>query len=47
MLFLIVSLGAVRPENWSLFVAGSLVALAVAIALTLLVPGLYPWAVQQ
>jgi uncharacterized membrane protein len=47
MLFLIVSLGALRPENWTLFVVGSLVALAVAIALTLLVPRLYPWAVQR
>jgi uncharacterized membrane protein len=47
MLFLIVSLGALRPESWSLFVVGSLVALAVAIALTLLVPRLYPWAVER
>lgn len=47
MLFLIVTLGAVRPENWTLFAVGSLVALAVAIALTLLVPRLYPWAVQR
>jgi uncharacterized membrane protein len=47
MLFLIVSLGALRPESWVLFVVGSLVALAVAIALTFLVPRLYPWAVQR
>jgi uncharacterized membrane protein len=47
ILFLIVSLGALRPENWTLFVVGSLVALAVAMALTFLVPRLYPWAVQR
>jgi predicted integral membrane protein DUF2269 len=47
MLFLIVSLGALKPESWTLFVVGSLVALAVATALTLVVPRLYPWAVQQ
>lgn len=47
MLFLIVSLGALRPESWSLFVVGSLVALAVAIGLTLLIPRLYPWAVER
>lgn len=47
MLFLIVSLGALKPESWTLFVAGSLVALAAAIALTLLVPRLYPWSVEQ
>jgi hypothetical protein len=46
ILFLIVSLGALKPENWTLFIVGSLVALAVAIALTLLVPRLYPWAAQ-
>src|SRR5574341_51725 len=47
MLFLIVSLGALKPESWTLFVIGSLVALAVAMALTLIVPRLYPWAVQR
>lgn len=47
MLFLIVSLGALKPGGWTLFVVGSLVALAVATALTLLVPRLYPWAVQR
>ena len=47
ILFLIVSLGTLRPESWTLFVVGSLVALAVAIVLTLLVPRLYPWAVER
>lgn len=47
MLLLIVSLGALKPESWTLFVVGSVVALAVATALTLVVPRLHPWAVQQ
>lgn len=47
VLFLIVSLGALRPESWTLFVVGSLVALAIATALTLVVPRLYPWSGPQ
>jgi uncharacterized membrane protein len=43
MLFLIVSLGALRPETWTLFIAGSLVSLAVAAALTILIPRIYRW----
>ena len=47
MLFLIVSLGALRPETWTLFIVGSLVALAVAAALTTVIPRLYPWSAPQ
>lgn len=47
MLFLIVSLGALRPETWTLFIVGSLVALAAATALTIVVPRLYPWSEPQ
>lgn len=43
ILFVIVSLGALKPESWSVFAVGLLIALAVAGALTLLVPRLYPW----
>lgn len=43
LLLVIVSLGAVRPESWTLFIAGVAVALAVATALTVLLPRLYPW----
>jgi hypothetical protein len=43
ILFLIVSLGTLKPGTWTLFVAGSAVAMGVATALTLLVPRLYPW----
>jgi uncharacterized membrane protein len=47
MLFLIVSLGALRPETWTLFIVGSLVALAAATALTIVIPRLYPWSGSQ
>lgn len=47
ILFLIVSLGALKPQSWSMFVVGLVSALAVAAALTLLVPRLYPWGVEQ
>jgi uncharacterized membrane protein len=38
----IVSLGATRPDTWSLFFAGTLVAVAIAVALTIILPRLYP-----
>ena len=47
MLFLIVSLGALKPETWTLFVVGSLVALGVATALTIVIPRIYQWSGPQ
>lgn len=47
MLFLIITLGALKPDNWGVFVAGSLVAIALAVALTVFIPRLYPWTVKQ
>jgi uncharacterized membrane protein len=47
MLFLIVTLGVLKPSNWGLFAVGSLVALAIATALTIFIPRLYPWTAQQ
>jgi uncharacterized membrane protein len=41
ILLLIVSLGALRPHTWTQFIVGSIVALAVAIALTLWIPRVY------
>jgi uncharacterized membrane protein len=43
LLFLIVALGAIRPTTWSLFLAGSIAAVALATILTVLIPRLYPW----
>ena len=47
MLFLIVTLGALKPGTWTIFVVGSVIALAVATALTLYVPKLYPWGSEK
>ena len=46
ILFVIVSLGALKPDSWSVFVVGVAIALAVAAALTILVPRLYAWSVE-
>ncbi len=47
MLFLIVALGALKPNNWSLFVVGSFVAVAISAVMTIFIPRLYPWAANQ
>lgn len=44
ILFVIISLGTLKPSNWTLFVAGVVVAIGAATALTIMVPRLYPWA---
>lgn len=43
MLFIIIALGTIRPNSWDLFFIGSLVAIAIATALTMYIPRLYPW----
>lgn len=43
MLFLIVALGALKPQTWTLFTVGGILSLAIATTLTLYVPKLYPW----
>ncbi len=43
ILFVIVSLGTLKPDTWTLFVVGVVMAIGVATALTILVPRLYPW----
>jgi hypothetical protein len=42
LLLLIVSLGALRPQDWVQFIVGSLAAVAVAAVLSLTLPRLYP-----
>ncbi len=42
ILMLIVALGVLRPDDWTLFLVGAAAALAVAMALTILLPRLYP-----
>lgn len=43
ILFVIVMLGAMRPNTWTLFITGTAVALAAAAILTLVIPRLYPF----
>ncbi|MFZ5792751.1 MAG: DUF2269 family protein [Pseudomonadota bacterium] len=43
LLLVIVSLGAARPESWTLCIVGVVISVAVATALTVLLPRLYPW----
>jgi hypothetical protein len=43
LLMVIVSLGAMRPNTWTVFFVGSGVAILIATALTLMLPRLYPW----
>ncbi len=38
MLFLIIALGAMRPTDWTLFIAGAVAALGLATLLTLVIP---------
>lgn len=42
MLFLIVALGVIRPDTWTLFLVGSIVAILIAAFLTIYIPRLYP-----
>jgi uncharacterized membrane protein len=43
VLMVIVSLGALRPSDWTQFVIGIVIALAAASSLNYLIPRLYPW----
>jgi hypothetical protein len=43
ILFLIVALGAIRPDTWTLFIVGAIAAILIATLLTVLIPRLYPW----
>jgi len=42
-LTLIIALGALKPGSWTLFIAGSALAVVIASTLTVLIPRLYPW----
>jgi uncharacterized membrane protein len=45
ILFVIVALGAMRPDTWALFLVGTALAILAATILTLVVPRLYPFEV--
>jgi len=43
LLFLIIALGVMQPDSWSVFVYGCAIAIFVATALTVSIPRLYTW----
>jgi hypothetical protein len=43
----IVSLGALRPENWTQFAVGTAMAVVAATALNYVIPRLYPWGGEE
>ncbi|MEK8015989.1 MAG: DUF2269 domain-containing protein [Candidatus Parabeggiatoa sp.] len=43
MFFLIVALGVMKPNTWTIFMYGAVIAVGMAIFLTLLIPRIYPW----
>lgn len=47
ILLMIVSLGVLRPDNWTQFVVASAIALAAAAALNSIVPRLYTWGGEE
>jgi hypothetical protein len=47
ILLVIVSLGVLRPNDWTQFVIGSAVAVAAATALNSVIPRLYPWGGEE
>lgn len=46
MLFLIIALGAIKPDTWTLFTVGAVAAILVAAILTVYIPKLYPWGTE-
>ncbi len=47
ILFVLVALGATRPNTWTLFVVGTLLAIGVATILTLTIPRMYPLRIES
>ncbi len=47
LLLLIVMLGSLKPATWQLFFVGSVIAVIIATALTIVIPRLYPSAIGE
>jgi len=43
VLFLIIALGALKPESWDVFLYGVIISISIAVLFTIIVPRLYPW----
>ena len=46
ILFVIVALGAARPNTWTLFVVATVLAVGAATILTLAIPRMYPFGID-
>ncbi len=47
LFLVIVSLGAIRPGTWSLFIWGTVISLAIAGVLTVAIPRMYEWKLEN
>lgn len=47
MLFLIIALGALKPNTWQVFLYGSAISIIAATLFTVIVPRMYPWGQTQ
>lgn len=43
MVFLIIALGVLKPETWTVFFYGAVISIAVATFFTIVIPRMYPW----
>ena len=47
MLFLIIALGVIKPDSWTLFIVGAVVSILIAAILTIYIHKLYPWGTES
>jgi uncharacterized membrane protein len=47
MVFLIIALGVLKPETWSVFFYGAAIAIAIATIFTIIIPRMYPWGEKE
>jgi hypothetical protein len=47
LLFLIVALGVIKPETWTPFIAGLVIAVLISTILTIYIPRLYAWSNEK
>jgi uncharacterized membrane protein YecN with MAPEG domain len=43
MLFLIIALGVLKPNTWSVFVYGTVISILIATIFSVVIPRMYPW----
>ena len=43
----IAALGVIKPDAWTLFISGTVIAVLIAAVLSLRLPRLYPWSMKE